>query len=242
MPCSPRQGSGGSAIMPGGGCGPSGKLAPGGTRTCCKAMVEAGQGAARDPEGRFIVADDTDIHSGEMKRPYGLWAKGRTYWLPAPTVYVRAVHPDYPHIRPPLPFIREQQLAEGDNDGQSAASNPMVGFTSEVTMAFPKVFDFMHCTLLHSASRVSGWEAAYRQTKVPTRFSACTYLRPLRHVSRFQKSIRVEIVRSREYSRLDSLDNTSVPSRTCYQVADVKSSKLVAIAYPRSEPSSYYLR
>ncbi|KAK3934018.1 hypothetical protein QBC46DRAFT_429447, partial [Diplogelasinospora grovesii] len=139
-----------------------------------KAMVEAGEvppGIRRDG---FIVADDAAIRSDETKRPYALREKGRDSWLPAPTVFVRAVHPDFGAS--PLSSVQEQeqqqQAAEGGNEGQSTFDDPMAGFPGAVTLALPKVFDFLHFALFFPQHRLGGWEAVYRQTKVPTRFSA----------------------------------------------------------------------
>ncbi|KAK3941483.1 hypothetical protein QBC46DRAFT_353322 [Diplogelasinospora grovesii] len=142
-------------------------------RTRFRAMVEAGEvplGIRRDG---FIVADDAAIRSDQTKRPYALREKGRDSWLPAPTVFVRAVHPDFGAS--PLSSVQEQeqqQAAEGGNEGQSTFDDPMAGFTGEVTLALPKVFDFLHFALFFPQHHMGGWEAVYRQTKVPTRFSA----------------------------------------------------------------------
>jgi hypothetical protein len=48
----------------------------------------------------------------------------------------------------------------------------MAGFTGEVTLALPKVFDFLIYALSEPEGRLGGWEAIYHQTEVPARYTS----------------------------------------------------------------------
>ncbi|OIW33006.1 hypothetical protein CONLIGDRAFT_676821 [Coniochaeta ligniaria NRRL 30616] len=146
-----------------------------------KAMVEAGEvqpGIRRDC---FLVVDDEAINSDETKRPYTCVYnyEAESFKHPTPTVFVRAVHADYPDIGPCLSFLSylpelpPPWSVEGQTAAAAAATvDPMAGFTGEVTLALPKVFDFLIYALSDPEGRVGGWEAIYHQTEVPTRYTS----------------------------------------------------------------------
>lgn len=146
-----------------------------------KAMVEAGEVRKGIRKDCFLIADEAAISSDETKRPY-VSNTGTNNMaladLPAPTVFVHAVHADYPDIGPclsyvPVPLPEPPSTGGEGGEGQGAAViDPMAGFTGEVTLALPRVFDFLHYALCDPTSRLGGWEAIYHQTEVPARFAS----------------------------------------------------------------------
>jgi hypothetical protein len=117
----------------------------------------------------FLVADKAVLGSEAAQQPYiPRYADdiGTVEWLPEdPVVYIRAVDPDY----------GTEKAAHGQ-----AEHEEMAGYKGQVTVALPRVFDWLHWVCFEAErggsitgpvpGRVElrqGWRDIYVQTKVP---------------------------------------------------------------------------
>lgn len=122
----------------------------------------------------FLVADKAAIESDAVKA--GFIVRDELDFEPhddEPAVYLRAVHPDF----------QLNKHSSKTKDGVESVSphdapeqdDGMAGFTGEVTVALPRVFDWLNCVCFvsecgkawksHPLGR--GWYDIYTQTKVP---------------------------------------------------------------------------
>lgn len=146
-----------------------------------KRMRDGGAGADRElPKGIqttcFLVADEATIQCDAVKT--GFIVKDELAFEPQddpPTVYLRAVHPDF--------RLEDSSKAEAGVESTSphgvrGQDDGMAGFTGEVTMALPRVFDWLHFVCFHFESGEAwngrglgrGWHDIYTQTKVPEKW------------------------------------------------------------------------
>lgn len=166
-------------------------------RTRFKEMRD-GDGGERLPKGIrtncFLVADQAVIESEAAKTPYIVRydPPPSVHILPEdPVVYIRALDPDYEDTTPEAgdqnDVEKDQEDQEepaeaeprdeigSDTAAQTEKLDEMVGFTGEVRVALPRVFDWLHCVCFNAERGTSrgdlcnrtGWHAIYVQTKVP---------------------------------------------------------------------------
>lgn len=101
----------------------------------------------------FMVRDELDFDSHEDD----------------PVVYLRAVHPDFQ--------IKNSSETEAgvESHGAPEQDGDMAAFTGEVTVALPRVFDWLNCVCFESEQGEAwkgrplgkGWHDIYIQTKFP---------------------------------------------------------------------------
>lgn len=132
---------------------------PKGIRTSCFLAVDEAAIESDAVETRFIVRDDLDFDPHQND----------------PVVYLRAVHPDFQ--------LKDSSKTEAGVELISSHGTPeqydgMAGFTGEVTVALPRVFDWLNCVCFESERGGAwkgrplgkGWHDIYTQTKVPERW------------------------------------------------------------------------
>lgn len=54
----------------------------------------------------------------------------------------------------------------------------MAGFTGEVTLALPKMFDFLIYGLSEPESHIGGWKIIYQETEFPGRYRSVFHHNP----------------------------------------------------------------
>lgn len=122
----------------------------------------------------FLVADNAAIESHAVKT--GFIVRDELDFDPhedEPAVYLRAVHPDFQ-------LNKQSSKAEAGVESVSSHGVPdqddgMAGFTGEVTVVLPRVFDWLNCVCFESECGKAwkgrplgkGWHDIYTQTKVP---------------------------------------------------------------------------
>jgi hypothetical protein len=115
----------------------------------------------------FLVADSAAIESEAAQTPY---EPRYVDDLDAsvhirdddPVVYIRAVDPDW-------------EAPAADEEGKEKSEDDMAGFKGEVTLALPRVFDWLHYICFNaemgienpSVDRGDGWRAIYNQARRP---------------------------------------------------------------------------
>lgn len=126
---------------------------PKGIRTSCFLVVDEAATESDAVKIGSIVRDELDFDSHEDD----------------PVVYLRAVHPDFQ-------IKNSSETGAGvESHGATEQDGDMAGFTGEVTVALPRVFDWLNCVCFESERGEAwkgrplgkGWHDIYIQTKVP---------------------------------------------------------------------------
>lgn len=143
----------------------------------------------------FLVADMAIIESEAAKAPYLIrynLAPSVDILPEDPVVYIRAVDPDY---ETPTEAANEKENSKKVEDEAEDAEitrrleakataeaeteveeeDQMAGFTGEVVVALPRVFDWLHCVCFSAENGTSrndgwlytGWKAIYIETRAP---------------------------------------------------------------------------
>lgn len=139
-------------------------------------MREAGDIPRGISTNCFLVADESALMDEGIKTPYNyelLLAQSRLSW---PTVYLRAVDPRH-NASATLENKPESQSKFSGGEPRES-DGELAGFTGEVKIALPKVFDYLYCACFSEQGRTSwmdfdkrsGWTAIYNSTKDPSKW------------------------------------------------------------------------
>lgn len=136
-------------------------------------MSKTGQLPAGIRTNCFLVAGESAIKSEGVKMPYDQQSLLMMPQLERPIVYLQAVRPYYEASTTSMGLLQKQQHT---GQTQPIMEHPEIaGFKGEVTIALPKVFDYLHCACFSEQGPTSwkdlekrdGWTAISNATKNP---------------------------------------------------------------------------
>ncbi|KAH8894261.1 hypothetical protein GQ53DRAFT_839891 [Thozetella sp. PMI_491] len=122
-----------------------------------KAMRDSGELPKGIRTNCFLIADAAAINSEATTMTYEMRRE------PGPTVFIRAADPDY---KPPLASPSaatagcegKETASQNDANREARKEREAGGFTGEVTLALPKVFDWFHWLCYRAERGVEVWQ------------------------------------------------------------------------------------